>query len=86
MLLIFPDMKKKNNKGENEQKCAKYHGRSGTTTRIKTSPGHGTPVSAYVKVVAVLRGDESEVLALRLRAFSHAAADRRLELVGRPQP
>ena len=39
-----------------------------------------------VEVVAVLRGDEAEVFALRLGTFTHAPGHRRFELVGRPDP
>src|SRR4051812_9692384 len=40
-----------------------------------------TAVAAHVHVPALLRGDDAEVLALRLGALADATRDRRLELV-----
>src|SRR6185312_16606351 len=43
-------------------------------------------VAADVEVVALLRRDDAEVLALRLGALARAARHRRLQLVRRAQP
>ena len=49
-------------------------------------PGPGAAVAADVEVVALLGGDQAEVLALGLGTLADAAGDRRLELVRRPDP
>ncbi len=46
-------------------------------------PRLGAAVAADVEVVALLGGDQAEVLALGLGAFADAAGDRRLDLVRR---
>src|SRR5882672_2135044 len=48
-------------------------------------PGLHAAVAADVEVPALLRGDDADVLALRLRALPRAARDRHLELVRRAQ-
>src|SRR6202008_3115486 len=48
-------------------------------------PGLHAAIAGHVQIPAVLGGDDTDVLALRLRAFTRAARHRELDLVWRAQ-